>query len=107
MSDWQPIETAPKDGTPFVALNHDLEIWAARYDDIGRISYRQNYRYEPRSFTIVNHYGEELMREDKEFADKNECWRNDWVFWSRLYDFSPTHWMPLPAPPAKQKQEAA
>ena len=98
--EWQPIKTAPKDGTPFIALNHDLEVWVAKYDVHGRINFRTNERHEPRSFAIRNIDGMEYLREDKAFAEANECWRNDWCIWTRLYEFDPTHWMPLPAPPS-------
>ena len=99
MAEWQSMESAPKDGTPFIALNHDREVWTARYDDQGRLNYRTNSYHEPRRFEIIKHDGEELLREDKDFAKRNECWRSDWTIWSRLYEFKPTHWMPLPTPP--------
>ena len=105
MSEWQPIETAPKDGTPFIALNSDLEVWVSRFDQYGRITYRTNERYEPRRFIVHQLDGKELLEEDKSFAAANEEWRSNWTLWSRLYEFSPTHWMPLPAPPRETRDE--
>jgi hypothetical protein len=65
MSEWQPIETAPKDGTP-------VDLWTA---------------------------------EDGRFADA--CWnstRRRWeTQWERLANSVPTHWMPLPPPPAAEE----
>jgi hypothetical protein len=62
-SGWQPIETAPKDGTWFLA-------------------------HEP---------GESMkaMRWDTDTRDKNHAWRDH-----ELLKYEPTHWMPLPDPPA-------
>jgi hypothetical protein len=96
---WRDIASAPKDGTPFLALNHDREVWVTRYDDSGRIMFRTHGRHEPRKFTIVKHNGEDLLREDRAYAEENECWQNNWTLWTRLYEFTPTHWMPLPPPP--------
>ncbi|MET1083783.1 MAG: hypothetical protein ABWY12_12165 [Burkholderiales bacterium] len=96
---WQAFETAPKDGTVFLALNHDHEVWVCKFID-DRIVYRTNGRYEPRKFTNVTVDGETLLREDVQFAKDGECWRSDWTFWSRLYRFAPICWLPLPKPPA-------
>lgn len=95
MVEWQPIESAPKDGSRFLALNYDREIWVARIVD-GRLQYRTNKLHEPRCFEIVQHNGEELMREDKEFAARNERWMSSWTLWTRLYDFKPRKWAELP-----------
>ena len=101
MTEWRPIETAPKDGTPFLALNHDLEVWVSKYEKRtgGRIMFRMNGRRE--STTHVQRRladGATGMVLDAEKT--KEEWRSDWTFWSRLYEFEPTHWMPLPPPPA-------
>lgn len=75
MSEWQPIETAPKDGTVvllFVPESTDTDgvrvgffsYWAA---------YGDWYGDESASHSLSNLYGK------------------------------PTHWMPLPAPPTSQQ----
>ena len=97
--DWKPIETAPKD-VPFIALNSDREVWCARLVD-GRLQFRTNGRYEPTKRTSVDVDGRRLWDVDDEFAKQNEAWTNQWCLWSRLYEFAPTHWMELPAPPAQ------
>lgn len=102
MSDWKDISEAPKD-KPFLALNHDGEIWVAKYDEDGRLYYRHSCRHEPRKWEVVVYDGEEYLREDKEFAARNEKWEANWVIWSRLFEFRPTHWSKLPDPLIKQE----
>ena len=73
--DWQPIETAPKDGT-------DILVWG---------SIEMSSRSRPHVGT------EDIIR---------VCWSQggeSWVVTSVQADGwvpEPTHWMPLPAPPA-------
>jgi len=59
---WQPISTAPKDGTCILAANKDVWQWCAAWNPV-RESWGQN------------------------FDDTQTV---------------PTHWMPLPAPPAAE-----
>lgn len=70
MSEWQPIETAPADGTVILAYRRDAGVFSAHYvspaDAVGGDD------DEPHWFTTD---GEDLTR----------C--------------MPTHWMPLPEPP--------
>lgn len=71
---WQPIFTAPKDGTP-------VDLWGINHLrwDKGRERI-VNVKWGP----VSNWMGQE---------------RDDWQH-GRGDDFEPTHWMPLPAPPA-------
>ncbi len=72
-SEWQPIETAPRDGTP-------VDLWGLNllsYDKRGqRIC---NVKFG----TVTDWIGRE-----------NDDWQH-----GRGEGFEPTHWRPLPAPP--------
>lgn len=95
--EWQPIETAPQDATPFIALNHDREVWVARIES-GRLQFRTNTRFEQMRHDLrdLADGSKGWVRNDAEYAEE---WRNSWCLWTRLYDFKPTHWTPLlPAP---------
>lgn len=74
MSEWQPIETAPKDGTPILVFS----------------PYEK--RDEPTNI-IVARYG---TANGEEFWDYCEEMLSNV---SGEIDPSPTHWMPLPPPP--------
>ena len=69
MSDWQPIETAPKDGTPMLAT---LEV---------------------NSLCGVKWWQTDVVFCDDETGEIH----NDCDFGWRLDDYS--HWQPLPEPP--------
>lgn len=65
---WQPIETAPKDGTEVLLIG----------------------RYPSATSTPT-------------FSDIYHGWRSLKGHWTRWpHPFDPTHWMPLPDPPAKE-----
>jgi len=85
--DWQPIETAPKDGTPFLAwydktaygvpLSWAILRWCAEYNDGG--------------------------------VFKDGAWATfrgeDYGWDAHIPCFPPTHWKPLPAPPSGSKEK--
>ena len=74
MSEWQPIDTAPKDGTPFIgAIQWDADEW-----EILRMVWSESTA----NFIDATY---------APFAESQE---------------QPTHWMPLPAPPAKGTKAA-
>lgn len=74
MSEWQPIDTAPKDGVPGSSSR-----WLLLFGDgVGFAS-----------CTFVGYWGA-CGRDDE------ECWRE--TSW-RGDRTRPTHWMPLPEPP--------
>lgn len=77
MTDWQPIETAPRDGTR-------IDLWG-----------RNLLHYAKRGERIVNvDWGT--------VRDWMGCEREDWRH-GRGEGFRPTHWMPIPAPPRGQE----
>lgn len=70
---WQPIETAPRDGTP-------VDLWG-----INHLSYdKHNFRMVNVKFGPVK--------------DWMGIERDDWQH-GRGEDYEPTHWMPITAPP--------
>ena len=72
MSEWQPIETAPKDGTPILGFMPDAAIqW-------------QIMPIEMLDFGDDD--GPEWFQADRDDG--------------RALDVEPTHWMPLPHPPS-------
>lgn len=70
--DWQPIETAPKDGR-LIFVGHEKGVWAARYNDIFSSGYKPT---NPWRSMLLNH---DHIRHN--------------------HSLTPTHWMPLPQPP--------
>ncbi len=78
---WQPIKTAPKDGTSVLVYDYYLTDWEKQDD--GR--YKQ---------TGDSGYGWVVARCDCTYG---------WVIhqrrWNIIKCVNPTHWMPLPEPP--------
>lgn len=76
MSDWQPIETAPKDGTAIMLYSPGKNggRWITRWK-------------EPEVQWVVVKDGPEILSGDMEKKPRRD----------RIPP--PTHWMPLPAPP--------
>jgi len=78
MTDWQLIETAPKDGTPILCYDpkmDDLKVYVVKWSEINIF-----YTDPPR---IISSWIEASGEE--------------WHGWA------PTHWMPLPLPPRGEK----
>ena len=98
---WQPIETAPRDGRPFIALNKDSEVWVAKYDRHGRINFRSNYWRDSYKYTTRMIDGQEWRLYDTDFGNEHSMWTNHWSLWIKGYEFEPTHWRPLPAQPSE------
>lgn len=73
--DWQPIETAPKDGT-------EIDVWAKNAD------------------------GHQRRITDVCWSRMGDWDGTDFDGWTGMYPerfcakYEPTHWMPLPEPPA-------
>jgi hypothetical protein len=78
VSEWQPIETAPRDGTPFLAFNSLVGVY--------HTAYTTRWTGEP----------------NEEGYEGFPC--GFWHSGGRCYPFGkwdcvPSHWMPLPEPP--------
>lgn len=73
MSDWQPIKTAPKDGTRIVIL--------CDWDDVAVVGYFG----KPRHGTGLPHW--RVWWDDADFDEA----------------FEATHWLPLPTPPEQEE----
>lgn len=69
---WQPIETAPKDGTA-ILIGNERGAWIAKYEPVHPSGYRPA---NPWFSLMLNHDHLRKVRPHR-----------------------PTHWMPLPAPP--------
>ena len=81
MSEWQPIETAPKDETKFLGWNKDFGARETYYRFYGegssaRVEYEKGFG----------------PRGSYEWHEPQSGWLSSW---------KPTHWMRLPKPPEK------
>jgi hypothetical protein len=98
MSDWQPIETAPKDGTVFLAYwGDDPQFVAWVGDAANEVEYR---RVGP----FWNRRTERMVKSrETGFRVLMPPARGmGWGVHGNFAPFTPTHWMPLPeAPPAE------
>ena len=78
---WQPIETAPRDGTPVLIAGGTL------FSDSGMANDSEG------EFNQLAHAS---LRLGTSWDIQNTCsFSSSWVE-------NPTHWMPLPAPPASE-----
>ena len=82
---WQPIDTAPKDGVPFLALDN-YGIHECCLDKYDRVCYKV--------FSFI---------ETKKYHTDFEKTPHTFYEWDLMCRFGfvpePTHWMPLPQPP--------
>jgi hypothetical protein len=91
MSEWQPIETAPKDGTV-------IDLWVD-----GEFAGRRASCYWGKPWHDCGEHGRYC---DSEWHDLDNGWVDDLNMPLRsLDDREPTHWMPLPAAPAALSQK--
>ena len=75
MSKWQPIETAPKDGSKVLLWDSD-----------------------ERKYGVSAWLSQEREHWDQVNATTRKRRVEVWGYWPDI-DFCPTHWMPLPEPP--------
>ena len=73
MSEWQPIETAPKDGTAFIGFDGRRPFLCTRQ------KYYVKYPHQDGGPTFRDGFSGD--------------------YYDHISPESPTHWMPLPAPP--------
>ena len=85
MNEWQPIETAPKDGGEILGWREDCGILLMRW-------------------TCVGEFLSDKEIEDGDYSEES-IWEQDWFCADFVYGLRlegneiPTHWMPLPEPP--------
>lgn len=92
MSEWQPIETAPRDGAEVVLFRHG---W-----DFCPVAVWMEYPGNP----VEGEEGGDVWMEGWGFElDVNLGHEEGWLGWND--DKMPTHWMPLPAPPKGDSDE--
>lgn len=79
---WQPIETAPKDGTEINGYRSDQGVFTFRWAEMSE--------FVDEGAIVDGH--------DTEFA---WWWHDRWGWMEK--DLTPTHWQPLPTPPRSLK----
>ncbi len=80
---WQPISTAPKDGTEIIAFRPDQGVFVCRWGTL-------------EEFVPKDMNGDPMVDYDEDFA---HWWHDRWG-WMEGSD-APTHWQPLPKPPTE------
>jgi len=79
--EWQPIETAPKDGTRILISNGDYVCEAKM----------ESREYESEEYVRTERDGSVISRRSK----RTDYWWRPTLDWA----YDATHWMPLPEPP--------
>lgn len=98
MNDWQPIETAPKDGTRILAfglayaeLAEDGERWCVSDTNKPRLPFIATVKWIEGWYDKEVNVGEGLYRKER---------TQGYAYWApHAHAFNPTHWQPLPEPP--------
>lgn len=93
---WQPIETAPKDGTVFEALIDGLP-YKAKYDEFDRFIFCMHSNLaNGAAYKIHNIDGKRLL---EEIRPTGYDYQKSWTIWKKGFDHEATHWrheQPLP-----------
>lgn len=92
--DWQPIETAPKDGT-------EILLWSGVEDRSKDGPTIGHWATDEECAVYVGDCGGECRCPE---YDHNDPW---WLSWDGGFtaEHPPTHWMPLPPPPTLSTKE--
>ena len=93
MSEWQPIETAPKDGTHILVLRPSDQGWPPY------CRYMVSFWEEDLSYANGNAEYDECDIKGGWFDHESEHDHPEGPRQCRADDNAPTHWMPLPQPP--------
>jgi hypothetical protein len=97
MGEWQPIETAPKDGTAFLAFGlGPKQVDASSIDTREKLvpGCRVMYWFEGWDSEALVEESPGLFRKVPTKTGARLRGSSDWLF-------QPSHWMPLPDPPAE------
>lgn len=94
MSEWQPIETAPRDGRIVIAYWDDMPVFVSWCDKPPRRVAHHTGRWPFRKTTY-----EEV--EQSGFRVCIPMRGGGYGLHGNYAPFMPTHWMPLPNPPVK------
>lgn len=94
MSEWKTIETAPRDGTKFIALIGNA-IYAAYYSDDRFCWIMHSNQASGRVYQKKVIDGIEYQKEIQAAGEAN--YQPQGKIWVKGFDDKPTHWMPLPS----------
>lgn len=106
---WRPIETAPKDGRPFLA-RQDGEVFVARYtkEAVQRLCFRTHSLRVMSKYRIVNAEldGAQVKAQVPVDEPWTEVFEHNWTLWTKGFEFSPTEWIEMPGSSPPQRDDA-